>query len=120
MPTTRSLASFALLATLTSAGPAFAMSGHGHDAAHGATMPVADAGAKASLSEGTVKKVDKAAGKITINHGPLENLGMPPMTMTFRATDPSMLDAVSEGDRIRFAAQRIDGVFSVTKLEVVK
>ncbi|WP_241762817.1 copper-binding protein [Aromatoleum aromaticum] len=117
-PLTRSLAAFALLATLTSASPAFAMSGHGHEAAHGAAMPVADV--KASLSEGTVKKVDKAAGKITISHGPLENLGMPPMTMVFRATDPSMLDAVREGDRIRFAAQRVDGVFSVTKLEIAE
>ncbi|MCK0506495.1 copper-binding protein [Aromatoleum anaerobium] len=118
MPLTCPLATFALLATLAAAGPAFAMSGHGHDAAHGAAMPVADA--KAPLSEGTVKKVDKAAGKITISHGPLENLGMPPMTMTFRATDPSMLDAVREGDRIRFAAQRVDGVFTVTKLEIAK
>lgn len=117
-PLTRPLATFALLATLAAAGPAFAMNGHGHDAAHGAAMPVADA--KASLSEGTVKKVDKGTGKITISHGPLENLGMPPMTMTFRATDPSMLDAVREGDRIRFTAQRVDGVFTVTKLEIAK
>lgn len=37
----------------------------------------------AMLTEGVVKKVDKAQGKLTIKHGPLDNLGMPAMTMVF-------------------------------------
>ncbi|MDP9646758.1 Cu/Ag efflux protein CusF [Paraburkholderia caledonica] len=40
-------------------------------------------GAKSSMSHGEVQKVDAAAGKLTIRHGPLENLGMGPMTMVF-------------------------------------
>jgi Cu(I)/Ag(I) efflux system protein CusF len=57
-----------------------------HDSHHPAGSSAASV--KAAASEGTVKKVDKAAGKITIKHGPLANLGMPPMTMAFRVSDP--------------------------------
>jgi len=71
-------------------------------------------------SEGVVKKVDKAQGKLTIKHGPLENLDMPAMTMVFRVQDVSWLDQIKPGDNIRFLADRVDGVFTVTALEVVK
>ena len=102
-------------AALGAAAPAFAQSEHdSHHLAQAA--PTADK----ELADGTVKKVDKAAGKITISHGPLDNLGMPPMTMVFRASEPAMLDEVKAGDRIRFAAERAGGVFTVTELEVVR
>lgn len=69
------------------------------------------------MSEGTVKKVDRAAAKLTIAHGPLANLGMPGMTMVFRTKDPAMLAQVKEGDRIRFIADRVGGAFTVITLE---
>lgn len=74
----------------------------------------------AMLTEGLVKKVDKAQGKLTLQHGPLKNLGMPGMTMVFRVQDANWLDRVKPGDTIRFLADRVNGVFTVTKLEVVK
>ena len=74
----------------------------------------------AMLTEGVVKKVDKAQGKLTLKHGPLENLDMPGMTMVFRVQDASWLDQVKPGDAIRFLADRVNGVFTVTTLEVVK
>ncbi len=74
----------------------------------------------AMLTEGVVKKVDKAQRRLTIKHGPLENLDMPAMTMVFRVQDVSWLDQVKPGDSIRFLADRVDGVFTVTTLEVVK
>src|SRR5436309_1010834 len=61
------------------------------------------ASASAPMTEGEVKKVDKDAGKITIQHGPIANLEMPGMTMAFRVKDPAMLNAVKAGDKIRFA-----------------
>jgi uncharacterized cupredoxin-like copper-binding protein len=67
--------------------------------------------------EGVVRKVDKSAGKVTIRHGPIENLGMPKMTMIFRVRDPAMLDRLKEGDRILFVADRIDGKFTVMQVE---
>lgn len=74
----------------------------------------------ATLSEGVVKKVDKAQGKLTVKHGPLENLDMPGMTMVFRAQDANWLDQVKPGDTIRFLADRVNGELTVTTLEVVK
>lgn len=71
------------------------------------------------LSDGLVKKVDKAQGKLTLRHGPLANLDMPPMTMVFRVTDPAWLDQVKPGDKIRFRADRVDGALAVTQLEKV-
>ncbi|BAL26200.1 copper-binding protein [Azoarcus sp. KH32C] len=108
---------FLLAAALCVAAPAaLAESSHdGHLAA-----PTAAAGKPATMSSGTVRKVDKGAGKITIAHGPLENLGMPGMTMAFRVGDAAMLDQVKVGDKIRFVAERVEGVFSVTKLEVAQ
>jgi len=70
-----------------------------------------------SMSSGEVKKIDKGAGKMTIKHGPLENLGMDAMTMVFRVTDPAMLDQVKTGDKIDFIAQEPNGQLTVTKLE---
>lgn len=72
------------------------------------------------MSEGEVRKVDKNAGKVTIRHGPLANLGMPSMTMVFRVKDPAMLDQVKEGDRIKFSADKVDGTLIVTEMQVSK
>lgn len=105
-----------LAATFCIAAPAaLAQSSHDHRAS-----PAAESAKPAASSEGTVRKIDKTAGKLTIAHGPLENLGMPGMTMAFRVSDAAMLDQVKVGDKIRFIADRVDGVFSVTKLEVAK
>ena len=104
----------ALLAMLGSVAPA-ALAQADHGAHYGATS--APAQAEAKLAEGTVKKIDKSAGKLTIVHGPLETLGMPAMTMVFRAADPAMLDQVKVGDKIRFAAESVGGALTVTALE---
>ena len=104
----------ALSAMLSAAASvAFAQADHG--AHHGS--PSAPAEAEAILAEGTVKRIDKSTGKLTIVHGPLGTLGMPAMTMAFRAADPAMLDQVKVGDKIRFAAGRVDGALTVTALE---
>ena len=69
------------------------------------------------LSDGEVRKVDKDAKKITIKHGPLANLDMPPMTMVFQVKDPAMLDQVKAGDKVKFQAEKVGGAFTVTKIE---
>ncbi|MCC6611237.1 MAG: copper-binding protein [Burkholderiales bacterium] len=66
---------------------------------------------------GLVTKVDEAGGKIFIKHGPLRKFEMEGMTMAFRAADPKMLKAVKPGDKVRFVPDRIDGQFTVTKIE---
>lgn len=69
------------------------------------------------LTDGEVKKVDTDQGKITIRHGPIENLGMPGMTMVFRVADPAMFSRFQAGDAIKFAADRVNGTLTVTRLE---
>ena len=64
-----------------------------------------------------MKKVDKSAGKMTIKHGPLQNIGMDAMTMVFRVKDPAMLDQVKAGDKISFVAEEPNGQLTVTRLE---
>ncbi|WP_175939182.1 copper-binding protein [Caballeronia sp. BCC1704] len=76
-----------------------------------------NADAKNSMSHGEVKKVDNAAGKLTIKHGPLENLGMEGMTMAFKVKDPAMLSQVKVGDKIDFVAEEVNGTLTVTKLQ---
>ena len=86
--------------------------------AQSATSAAPAASAAASpMSEGEVRKVDKEAGKLTLRHGPLLNLDMAPMTMVFRVADPKMLDQVKPGDQVRFVASRVDGQFTVTRIE---
>jgi len=70
---------------------------------------------------GQVTKVDEWAGKITIKHGPIKKFEMDEgMTMVFRAGDPAMLKTVKAGDRVRFVPDRVNGQFTVTKIEKVK
>ena len=73
------------------------------------------ASAAVPMSDGVVRKIDK----VTIKHGPLQNLAMPPMTMVFRVKDPAMLDRMKEGDTIKFVADKVDGAFTLTRIEVV-
>jgi Cu/Ag efflux protein CusF len=72
------------------------------------------------LTQGEVRKVDKHAKKITIRHGPIQNLDMPAMTMVFQVTDPAMLDRVKAGDKVNFAADKIGGQITVTRIEPAK
>ena len=76
--------------------------------------------AQAEPADGEVRKVDKDAKKLTIRHGPIENIGMPPMTMVFQVKDAAMLDKVKAGDKIKFAVEQGGGALIVNQLEVVK
>ncbi len=73
--------------------------------------------ADAPATEGEVRKVDVEAKKITLKHGPLANLDMPPMTMVFRVADAAMLDNLKPGDKVKFSADRVDGAITVTAIE---
>lgn len=81
------------------------------------SAPAAEAPA---MSEGVVRKIDVANGKITLKHGPLANLDMPPMTMVFRVSPPELLGALKVGDTVKFRAERIDGAFVVTAIRTVE
>lgn len=76
--------------------------------------------AQARMVDGVVKKVDKSAAKVTLSHGPLTNLGMPAMTMAFRVKDAAWLDQMKDGDKVRFMADKVDGVFTIVHFEEAK
>lgn len=86
---------------------------HNHAAAQAAPT-------QAAMSEGEVRKVDLSAKKITIKHGELKNLGMPPMTMVFQVKDPALLQSVKAGDKVLFAAEDANGALVVTQLQVAR
>ncbi|MDR6284965.1 Cu/Ag efflux protein CusF [Methylopila jiangsuensis] len=72
----------------------------------------------AAAADGTVKKIDESAGKVTLEHGPIKNLGMDEgMTMVFKAGDPAMLKSVKVGDKVSFEAERVNGQITVTKIQ---
>lgn len=99
----RILAAFAAVAALLF--PLHAASAHeGH-------LPWTDA---------TVKKIDAAAGKVTLAHGTIVNLDMPAMTMSFKVKDPVKLKPLKEGDKVRFRAVDAGGVLTVLAIEPAK
>jgi Cu/Ag efflux protein CusF len=85
----------------------------------GQSAPAQAAATSANLPmvSGTIEKVDTAAGKVTIDHGPIPNLNMDAMTMVFRTQDPAVLKGVKAGDRVRFQADRVNGQISVVKIQ---
>lgn len=80
----------------------------------------ATASPAAEMADGEVRKIDKEAQKLTIKHAPLKNLDMPGMTMVFQVQDPAMLDKVQAGDKVRFSADKLNGKFTVTNMELAR
>lgn len=114
----------ALLALLLGSGLASAQT---HDHAHGAsTMPTAatasaaatePAGNSLPWAEAEVRRVDAAAGKISLKHGDIKNLDMPPMTMVFQLRDNALLGNLKTGDRVRFTADKVNGSYTVVDIQ---
>lgn len=76
--------------------------------------------AQAQSTDAEVMKIDKPQQKITLKHGEIKNLDMPPMTMVFRVQDVGMLDAVKVGDKVKFDADKVGGQYTVLKLAPAK
>ena len=69
------------------------------------------------LAEGEVRRVDKASGKISLKHGEIKNLDMPPMSMVFQVSDKALLDKVKVGDKVNFTASQVNGDYTVMSIE---
>ena len=69
------------------------------------------------LAAGEIRRVDKDAKKLTIKHGPIPNLDMPPMTMVFQVKDAALLEQVKAGDKVKFRAEKLGGAYTVTAIE---
>ena len=72
------------------------------------------------MADGEVRKIDLGAKKITLKHGEIKNLDMPPMTMVFQVKDPAMLQTVKVGDKVRFTVENANGAMTVLTIEPAK
>lgn len=84
---------------------------------HASQAPAAASSDMTMLTDGEVRKIDLAADKITIKHGPIAHMDMPGMTMVFTARDKVLLDKVKVGDKIRFMVSHEDGKMLVTEIQ---
>lgn len=110
-----------LVPTLAATLLALAASVHAQSTTDQAAQPAPGATAAAEPpNDAEVRKVDKAQGKLTLKHGPIKSLDMPGMTMVFRVSDPKLLDNLNQGDKVRFAAENINGAVTVTAIRVVR
>jgi Cu/Ag efflux protein CusF len=102
------LSALVLVAVLGALAPWFAIAAV--DAA-----PAAQSVPVRSYTEGDIKRFDVQQDKVTIKHGPIDNLGMPGMTMVFRV-DAALMSKFKAGDLVKFKADRVDGALRVTEL----
>jgi Cu/Ag efflux protein CusF len=107
----RSLLLSSLLATLGLPGTAVAQhAGH-------TTPPQQAAASELPWADAEVRRIDTAAGKISLRHGEIKNLDMPPMSMVFQVREPALLDGLSVGDKVRFTADHLQGTYTVLRIE---
>ena len=57
---------------------------------------------KSHRGTGVIKNVDRAGGKVSLAHGPIESMNWPSMTMTFSVKDKAMLDKLAPGSKVDF------------------
>jgi Cu/Ag efflux protein CusF len=73
-----------------------------------------------NMADGEIKKVDRENKKVTIKHGQIKNLDMPGMTMVFQIRDATLLETFKAGDKVKFVAEKLDGAFVVTGIQIAK
>jgi Cu/Ag efflux protein CusF len=73
--------------------------------------------AQGAMADAEVRKLDVAGGKVTLKHGEIKRMDMPPMTMVYRVKDPAQLSRLQVGDKVRFSAEKIDGQYTVTMIQ---
>ncbi len=60
----------------------------------------------ASMTDGVVTKIDRTAGTVTLRHAEVKSVGMPAMTMAYKAKDPALLDKIAAGDKVAFSLEQ--------------
>lgn len=73
--------------------------------------------AKSELTRAEVKRVQAAQGKITLKHDFIPSIDMPPMTMSFTAKNPEMLQGLKRGDVVKFSTTDKLQLIHIEKVE---
>ncbi|NBS65065.1 MAG: hypothetical protein EBT33_12055 [Betaproteobacteria bacterium] len=102
--------------------------GHSH---HGHARPAASAATSAGTSaeapaagaqesewvDGEVRRLDREQGRVTLRHGDIRSLDMPPMTMVFHVSDNRLIESLAPGDTVRFRVIAEGARYRITALE---
>ena len=88
--------------------PSASLSKGGHGAMAMAKPSSGSGTGEAASITGTavVQGFDRANGKVKLTHDPIEALGWPKMTMSFRLKDNSLAGPLKEGDRVDFTLEK--------------
>ncbi|CAN7774288.1 copper-binding protein [Cupriavidus necator] len=112
----------AIMVALTAAPAAFAagsmdgMDMKGMDMKGMDMKPSAESKQDPQTVAAEIKKIDAKAGKVTLKHGPIENLGMSAMTMAFPVKDRASLKNFKAGDSVLATFDKIDGMATVVEM----
>lgn len=87
---------------------------HSHAHSHGESKEVK---ASAEMADGEIRKINKNTGKITVKHGEIKSVEMPPMTMVFGVADKAMLEGLKEGDKVKFNVKQEGSNYTVTEIK---
>ena len=77
----------------------------------------AKAASQAEMVDGEIRKINKNTGKITVKHGEIKSVEMPPMTMVFGVADKAMLEGLKEGDKVKFNVKQEGSNYTVTEIK---
>jgi Cu(I)/Ag(I) efflux system periplasmic protein CusF len=69
------------------------------------------------MADGEIRKINKSTGKITVKHGEIKSVEMPPMTMVFGVADKAMLEGLKEGDKVKFSVKQEGSNYTVTEIK---
>lgn len=97
---------------------AFSLPAFAQHESHDSHKPAA--AQSATLTDGLIKKIDKSAGEVVIQHARLDSIGMPAMTMSFGVANKAWLNKLKVGDKIRFAAEMKNDNPIVSRYEIAK
>ena len=70
----------------------------------------------AEWATGEIRRLDPENKRLTIKHGDIKSIDMPPMTMVFYVKDATLLGGLQVRDAIEFQAIEEDTKFIVTAI----
>lgn len=73
--------------------------------------------AQSASTDGEIKKVDAAGGRVVIKHGDWPEMNMHAMTMGFGVKDRAVLEGVKAADKVHFTVEKNGREWLVTKIE---
>ncbi|MCZ8406384.1 copper-binding protein [Achromobacter dolens] len=68
------------------------------------------------LTDAIVKQVDISTGMVTLQHGAVAKLGMPAMTMAYKAGSAALLAQAKAGAQVKVRIENLQGVLTIVTL----